>query len=338
MNEAFNLRHELLAKELNPSITSWRQRVDHNLQFFTREYIVEENISRYSYGLKRDHFGLPNQIYSIGYEADGDIKRSFEKGDGIRARAECIGFDYIEDRVFAGAANKDFFIWHSPPGRAEDGFGNHNFTFIGQVLEEKVEMVAYRNFVGAKEASRFLNQFLPEEKRLQEAPSDLEFLMNPVFIRGGERFITHHDIIRAFDEKGNNKENSCRWLLDALQPLRNDVLEALEKGNLYEAELSKIAHDNFALGLLSGEIKAEVLSKPEYDRQKRKLIAQGAPILRGSCGFSGQKIGGEAMTWSGAQEQFFECPRCHGQIESGKGIEVCPHCGMRKEDCAEACG
>ncbi|GAB4219947.1 MAG: hypothetical protein Fur009_8320 [Candidatus Microgenomates bacterium] len=34
------------------------------------------------------------------------------------------------------------------------------------------------------------------------------------------------------------------------------------------------------------------------------------------------------------EDEFFECPKCHGKIPSGKGIEVCPHCGMKKQDVA----
>lgn len=34
----------------------------------------------------------------------------------------------------------------------------------------------------------------------------------------------------------------------------------------------------------------------------------------------------------------FNCPRCNGKIESGKGIETCPHCGLTKQEAGSACG
>lgn len=333
--QAFNLRDEIRALQNCSDIASWRTRVDDNLQYFTREYIVEENITRYSYGLKRDENGLPNQIYSIGYEKDGDILESFQKGLGVRARAECIGFTKIEETVFAKEPENDFFVWHSPPGKIEDGFKDHNFTFIGQVLEDKIEMVALRNHVKPQKAAEFLNQFLDDEQKLKENAFDVDFLKNPVFVKGKNRFKSHMDIIRAFDpDRVNNQEQSCRWLLDKLQPLRRGVLKALESGNMQEAESNKIAHDNYALGLLRGEISGTSELTIEA---KRRLVSQGAPVLRGSCGFSGKKIGGEATTWSGAEGESFECPGCHGQIPSGKGITVCPHCGLKKEDAKEKC-
>lgn len=338
--QAFNLQDEIRALRNCSDISSWRTRVDNNLQYFTREYIVEENITRYSYGLKRGENGLPNQIYSIGYEKDGDILESFQKGLGVRARAECIGFTKIEQEVFAGKLDDGFFIWHSRPGKAEDGFKDHNFTFIGQVLNDQIDVVALRNHINTRDDINFLNQFLKDGEKLENNASDIDLLKNPVFVKGRERFNSHMDIIRALDpDKANNPETSCRWLLDKLQPLRRDILQALEEGKMTEAEENKIAHDRFALGLLKGEITEAELATEDifaYNARKRRLIAQGAPLLKGSCGLSG-KIGGEAMTWSGVEGEYFECPRCHGKIPSGKGITVCPHCGLKKEDAAEKC-
>ena len=41
--QAFNLRDEIRALQSCSDVASWRIRVDNNLQYFTREYIVEEN-------------------------------------------------------------------------------------------------------------------------------------------------------------------------------------------------------------------------------------------------------------------------------------------------------
>lgn len=326
--QAFNLHDEVQALQSCQDVASWRQRVDHNLQYFTREYIVEENITRYSYGLKRGQNGLPNQIYSVGYENDGDILNSFNKGIGIRTRAECIGFTKIEKTIFAGELDNNFFIWHSPPGKSEDGFKDHNFTFIGQVLESRVEVVALRNKLKSSAVVDFFNQYSDESEKLNEEVSAIDFLKHPVFVKGSKKFTSHMDIIRTLDpDRANIKEGSCRWLLDKLQPFREDILHSLEGGRLGEAAEGKIAHDNYALALIKGEAKEE---NQGYEK-KSHWVSLGAPTLRGSCGFSG-KIGGEAMTWNGAEEAYFECPKCQGNIPKGQGITVCPHCGARKED------
>jgi hypothetical protein len=328
--EAFNFTNEIQARKNSPDLLSWQRRVDDNLKYFTQEYIIEADLTKYSYGLKRDENGIPNQIYSYGYEIDGDILRSFEKGEGLRARAECFGFGKkIEAEVFSGRVDNDFFVWHSPPGKKEDGFKDHNFTFIGQVLEDKIDVIAYRNHLSKSEAANFLNNFLDDGERLDKNSSDVDFLKNPVFLRGRERFNSHMDVIRALDPKRSNmREESCRWLLDMLEPFRKDIVEALENEDKATAEKSKNAHDNFALALLHGEVKEEA----QGYKNKKHWESLGAPVLRGSCGFSGKNATVESLTWQGAEEEYFECPSCQGHIPKGKGITVCPHCGARKED------
>ncbi len=37
-------------------------------------------------------------------------------------------------------------------------------------------------------------------------------------------------------------------------------------------------------------------------------------------------------------EKTFDCPRCHYKIESGKGIEECPDCGLTKQQAGSTCG
>lgn len=36
-------------------------------------------------------------------------------------------------------------------------------------------------------------------------------------------------------------------------------------------------------------------------------------------------------------QPYFNCPRCGGKIESGKGITTCPHCGLTKEAAGSTC-
>lgn len=330
--EAFDFNHEIQAKRNSTDLSLWRHRVDDNLRFFTQEYIVEANITKFSYGLRRDKNGIPNQIYSLGYESDGDILESFKKGEGKRARAECFGFGQkIEQPLFKGEIeNNDFFVWHSPPGNKEDGFKDHNFTFIGQVLDDRVDMIAYRNHLCKEDVAIFFNRFLGDGEKLDKNSSDIDFLSNPIFVKGGERFGSHMEAIAALDPKRLNvKAESCGWLLDRLEPFRKDIVESLESEDLPEAERSKIAHDNYALALFRGEIKEE---ETQGYKNKNHWVSMEAPVLRGSCGFSGKNGKAENLTWDGQEEKYFECPKCNGHIPKGRGITVCPHCGARKED------
>ena len=61
-------------------------------------------------------------------------------------------------------------------------------------------------------------------------------------------------------------------------------------------------------------------------------------------GFFG-RLGGVVGNWWNSlvgrvKEYFsgtFDCPKCKGKIPKGKGIEVCPHCGVKKSDYGSKC-
>jgi hypothetical protein len=252
------------------------------------------------------------------------VINSFRKGTGERAAAELKGFERIEERVFEGKADTGFFVWVSPPGKKEDGFGSHNFTFIGHVLGDRVDMVAYRNWVSQKDNAKFLNKFLADNQQLGEVSSDLDFLANPVFLPKTETIENYHDIIKILDPGRNTQENSCKWLLDRLQPFRKALLSALAMEDLLGAERAKNALDNYGLALLKDQDRG--VTNLEYWAMKPVVL------LSGSCGFSSRRESKTVTTWLDSEKKYFQCPGCKGNIESGKGITVCPHCGVRKED------
>lgn len=323
---AINYDAEYYAKSQMP-YDKWHLRVDQNLQFYTKEYIVEENITPYSYQIKKDVNGKPCQIYSFGHETDGDIINSYKRGNGDRARAEVVGFEKIEKEIFEGRINNRFFVWISPPGRPEDGFSKHNFTFIGHVLEDRVNMVAYRNWMSQKANSAFLNRYLLEKEKVTEEASAIEMLKNPVFIPQDEGCKIYHDVINLLDRQREDiNENNCRWLLDKLKNNREAIINSINVGDFNTASKLQNAHDNYALALLQG--RDHGITSIEHWAMKPPVL------LRGSCGFGGSVQYGKAneITYLGAEAADFDCPRCKGKIESGKGITVCPHCGARKED------
>lgn len=300
-------------------------RINEDLQFFTGEYILEQQITRYHYELRRNFQGQAIQIFSPAFISEGDVINSFARDQSQRGRVEYLGFQKIEQAIFRKRLDGGFFVWISPPGRPEDGFGSHNFTFIGHVLEDRVDMVAYKNWLSKKTNIDFINRYLPfqEGKILTEVASDLDFLQNPVFFPGRE-FHTHEEVIKFLDPPGITKENDYRWLFAALQPARRTILEAVRGNDCGGAEILKRAHDNLGLALLQGQDQG-VLDLAYW-------VSLPAPILRGSCGFSGvESVFGGGLRYLGV-ENTFPCPRCHRGIPSGRGFTTCPHCGARKED------
>ncbi|MFH1971528.1 MAG: zinc ribbon domain-containing protein [Patescibacteria group bacterium] len=99
------------------------------------------------------------------------------------------------------------------------------------------------------------------------------------------------------------------------------------------------------LFLKYNQVELMILNMPtNYNRyqQAEYLVQQGLQngILgeaKTSCGGTIKKdnlTASEALSESSLDlnESFFECPKCHRPIPSGKGITTCPHCGAKKED------
>jgi hypothetical protein len=92
--------------------------------------------------------------------------------------------------------------------------------------------------------------------------------------------------------------------------------------------------------------QARLIKTEEDFRIKEALkakIALGhpAPIgpYRPSCNRGSRSAFGVMFGDSlNISEAFFDCPKCHRAIPSGKGITVCPHCGARKDECQSECG
>lgn len=321
--QAFDLQILFEAKD-SMDRTSWRAELDRELEYFTREYILREHLTEYSYGIELNQFEKPLKVFNPT-TPDEDALESFARAthlDGseffkARTKAENLGFRKIRDEVLSGKGSGRFFVWVSPPGRKEDGYDTHNFTHVGYVAKNEIKVYAWKNWLGSKQNREFLNKYLSAQDKLPQNPKDLDFLKSPVFLPKEDKIETHLDVIHALDPKREDlSPDDNRWLLDKLSPFRQTIISKAEAGDLQAALQAKEDHDKQAIYLLTGK-KVTIL-----------------PVLRGSCGFSGggRKLG---MTW--LLREHFECPSCHRPIESGKGIEVCPHCGAKKEDYGNIC-
>lgn len=326
--QAFDLENILELKDDLP-IDEWRNYTDILFQYYSREYILQENITHYHYGLKISKNGLPYEVFAPFAEYDGDVLESFKRRKGEREEAECRGFEIIEQKLFSGQGRNRFFVWISPPGRKEDGYDSHNFTFIGRWQEgnNKLDMVAYKNWLTPEKNARFLNTFLSKDQKLNEKSKDLDFLKTPVFLPGS--FSNYLEVIYKLDpERKDLKIENNSWFLDKLSLFRDEIIKALEKGDVDRAIALKNGHDNFALSLLNGGAK--------YSKNFDYWANLPTPALRGSCGFSTsfQEIFSSPIqsSWLGIEQRYFDCPKCYKKIESGKGITTCLHCGAKKED------
>lgn len=311
---------------------------EEDLIYETKEYILKECVTKYHYGIRRDESGKAYEVYSPGREELGDVIKSF-RGDfctdnsrvfGDREQAEYQGFQSIEEEIFSGRGSERFFVWVSMPGKKEDGYGDYSYTFIGQVLDDRLNMVAYRNNVKRSENINFLNKFLPEKQRLEISANAVDMLSKPVWL---DKYAHYTDIIRDLDSTYKNSDGKKEEdILEKLTPFRKAVVSAIEMGDLESFERAKRAHDNYALALFKDKDQVNL----GFDR----WASMAAVSFSGSCGKSGfknreRKFGG-GLTYLGMQEsQYFckKCPNCNTEINCVVlPGENCPAgCGAKRE-------
>jgi len=118
---------------------------------------------------------------------------------------------------------------------------------------------------------------------------------------------------------------------------------------------SKIDRDN-QMEVVVREFESEIKqAKTGYEfirvgaRIEQRVMGLGIPLSTvGDCGVLNSMIlaRGELVpvgvfdyVFKRSSENFFLCPnpKCRGKIPSGKGVEVCPHCGAKKSDYGSKC-
>ncbi len=164
--------------------------------------------------------------------------------------------------------------------------------------------------------------------------------------------ITFSDIVYEFD---SGKKLRNRAVCLGLNP--NDCLALARRLDFPEAISAEElrAHPIFPHKISSDEF-IDILA--EYSREQAQIIKHGqdflikedlkakialgyrapvgpyVPSCRAAVQSAFNLMFGNSLNLS---EAYFDCPKCHGAIPSGRGITTCPHCGARKEDYNSNC-
>lgn len=133
---------------------------------------------------------------------------------------------------------------------------------------------------------------------------------------------------------------------------RNPIFMDTKMAASWMESLIKLTHqlereENEQLQLKYKQVQSMILNMPmnlNRYQQAEYLVQQG--LQNGILGKAKTSCSGtikeDSMTATETfsensidlNESFFECPKCHRPIPSGKGITTCPHCGAKKEDYA----
>ena len=258
------------------------------------------------------------------------ISQKEKEGKGARREiAECLGFQKIEERFLRC---EDFmFLWISPPGRKEDGFGDYSFTFLGEVKDKRIRIIPYRNKVSLEKHKEIAGLFSTDASHLK---TDVDFLASPIFIQREEGLKTAEDILVKIGEK-ERIDLAWRQRLEARSGALVDEFVDAVRRNAPDSELERIkrAIENFTI-----ESKHEINSGRfiSGNLDVRKVVdsygSYAPPPAGGSCGSSSSTLSEFHSSLNLENDKFgertFKCEEC-GQINvrpKDQLLERCQHC------------
>lgn len=279
--EAYAVRYDQSAysefqnKGLNPEEA--RQllvtRLENQIASYLGEFILAVRFKEFFYeeatnpqtGQKELH--APGFIGPIAESYDRAIRESRGRGwSGERENAECEGFRKLE-KALLEAPEGTLYLWISPPGSKEEGYGDYSFTHLGQVKRignrRRIDVTSVRNTLTLEEHQKVINHFLPEDEKLQN-PEDTDFLRTPVVIQNPENRYTVHDLLVAVDvlarrgkgrqigfaEAYHEREDWEERLRQLLTPFIDDYCSVLESGaSNHQLQTIIWSLENYAVGL-----------------------------------------------------------------------------------------
>lgn len=266
------------------------------------------------------------------------VQKEKEGMDSRREVAECLGFQKIEEMFLKG---KDFlFLWISPPGKKEDGYGDYSFTFVGEVKDRKIRVVPYRNNLSIGKHGEIAGIFSQDAGNLK---TDVDFLAHPIFIQKQGGLKNVEDLLVRIGEKERIDLSWRNKLQAKIGGLEDMFIEAV-KNNAQDSELNRIKR---AIENLTVDKKEEIISGDfvTYDFDTTYLIEKYGSYapkpVAGSCGSSSS-----SSTLMDFQSKFnpgrdkygertFECPECGKTNIRPKDelVKNCQHCGSDKVAC-----
>lgn len=287
-------------------------------------------------------------------------------GDGSREQNEWIGYKQIEKALLDG---KNGVSWISPPKDWNYGFVFHFEKDPGSKRVYEY-IVRYSEQGGSVQASQdLLTALSPKLFFTNEAA----FLHNP--LTSDQSYLTFKAILTSLGVEEEDIQRSRRFeyiLGMRLSSTIDEYIDAILQGDIEGAKKILGACFNYAK-----EFKKELdrlslfsinrLATPSQHGDPAWIIAYystrgslfvgggSCPVTRAGNNspfsnftlYQNLKIGLPIETsilnqtcpeCSKSSNTHFHCPGCGGLIESGKGIETCPHCDLNKDEFAKKTG
>lgn len=269
-----------------------------NILRYLGEYRLEVRFDEFFYREERDPLTGETHLASSEPGAIRDIfQRAItsreQKGFSVRREvAECLGFQKLE-RELLFSPNGDLFIWMSPPGPREDGYGLYSFTFVGQAINDplkgrKIRVIPYRSIATLGEHRQTLSYF---SDQAQQFAKDTDFLAEPITFSPNDEIQTPEDILEFIGEHERFNIDWMARLKSRVGFLVDGYIDLVRAGAPdYELVRARNAIENYTLKI-KDQLMADI---PEARMSKEPVITASyifrelgnitPPAVGGSCG------------------------------------------------------
>lgn len=260
--------------------------------------------------------------------------------DRRRELAEFENFNKVQT-YFGQDDDPDTCVITISPRGPRDSCYQHNFFDIYQRDQDgKIIMRRYSS-------QMTIDQFAEAAKQIDsdfepEAPvDDVYFLQNPLKTK-----LSIDQILAILHpDQTALKVEDLQALRTACGPLIDDYIEDRSRRR-YRALLN-FADDFILKPKERKQLRLKLQNPDLLPMLSAQLAARPVRQVITGCGSQGDQwstVNGQLsvvnlMPFSVAEfaDNYFNCPRCGGQIESGRGITTCPHCGLTKEQAGSKC-
>lgn len=339
--EKTNYHRRPIIRDEKKTVMAREQETRYNMLRYLAEYRLAVKFDEFFY---REGIGTKGERFLTVFEEEpviqkfrnAIVEKEKEGKSSKREVAECLGFQKIEEKFLKG---EDFlFLWISPPGKSEDGYGDYSFTFVGEVKDNKVRVIPYRNKLSLSTHREVAGIFSEDAENLK---TDIDFLANPVFIQKREGLKNAEDLLVMIGEK-ERIDLSWRNKLEAKIGGLEDMFIGAVKNNAPDSELNRIkrAIENLTIDkkseIISGDFSTQVF---DTGYLMDTYGSYAPPKAGGSCGSSSSTLMElHSKSNSGSDDlgdREFKCPECKKKNirPYNQTIPNCQHCGSEKVAC-----
>jgi len=274
--------------------------IGNNIIRYLGEYRLGVKYDEFHYNFEQD--AESGDFFLSSPHADpGPILNIYRKAIGYKQErglpvdrevAECLGFQKLQEGL-AGAQEGALILWVSPPGSKVDGYGDHSFTFIGQVEKDssggkRLRVIPYRNVLSLEDHKNYFRYF---DEDAQYYEKDTDFLANPVVIEQSESMQTPDDIISFI---GETEKFNIEWrdkLIPLVMPLVGGFIQLVrEKASDRQLLRARYAIENRVLEEKKYILGEEKTPKIVFENNPQIVFERYGnitpPIVGGSCGSS----------------------------------------------------